>query len=91
MKLFNKLEELEKEMKQHEEMQDYWLNDEHYNLEKSEEYEELADITYKKVYEATKEIATKIVEITKFQVTFSIAMQMVQTKRETLKELLKNY
>jgi len=91
MKIFNKLEELEKEMKKHEEMQDYWLSDEHYDLEKSEECEKLADDTYKKVYEAAKEIAKQIVTITNFQVTFSVAMQMVQTKRETIKELLTNY
>lgn len=82
-----KIDELQQQLSKVQEQAEYWLNDEHYDEVKSEQYEQEGDSIYEKLYALFEDAADQIVSITSGGVDKKTARVMIQTKRVELERL----
>ena len=75
--LLKKIQILEDEMNNVQDQSEYWLEDEHFNLEKSDQFEHEADVIYESLYWLLNQTADRIVSITSGQIDKVTAMMMV--------------
>lgn len=85
--LLRQISSMEQDLNKVQEQADYWLNEEHYDEEKSEKYEQHGDKIYEKLYALIEEAADQIVSITSGNVDKKTARVMIRTKREELERL----
>ena len=82
--LLRKIKVLEKEMDKAQDQSEYWLEDEHFDLEKSERFEKEADAIYERLYKLLNQTADRIVSITSGQVDKVTAMTMIRCRRSEI-------
>ena len=66
---------------------EYWLEDEHFDLEKSERFEKEADAIYERLYKLLNQTADRIVSITSGQVDKVTAMTMIRCRRSEIERI----
>lgn len=86
-KLLMQIDELEQELNKVQEQAEYWLVEEHYDEDKSEQYEQEGDSIYEKLYALMENAADRIVSITSGRVDKKTARVMIRTKRTELEKL----
>ena len=85
--LLRKIKVLEKEMDKAQDQSEYWLEDEHFDLEKSERFEKEADAIYERLYKLPNQTADRIVSITSGQVDKVTAMTMIRCRRSEIERI----
>ena len=85
--LLRKIKVLEKEMDKAQDQSEYWLEDEHFDLEKSERFEKEADAIYESLYKLLNQTADRIVSITSGQVDKVTAMTMIRCRRSEIERI----
>ncbi len=78
---------LEKKMEKAEQQSEYWMEEEHFDIEKSDQYEAEADRIYKSLYQLYNQAADMIVSITSGQIDKRIAMEMIRSKQEEVERI----
>ena len=86
--MLKRLEGIEKEMDEKENMSEYWMDEEHQDFEKAARYEAEADMLYREVYELSDRIANAIVIITGGHIDKITARMMLSNKREDVERIL---
>lgn len=66
--VLKKLRDLEAEMEEAENQSEYWMEEEHLDMEKSNSYEAEADRLYQEVYKMHNQVADFIVSLTSGQI-----------------------
>lgn len=79
--LLKRMDILEHEMEKAQEQSEYWIEEEHFDEEKSELFEQKADEIYKSLYKLFDQAADKIVSITSGRIDKGTAMVMIRRKR----------
>ena len=87
-KVLKKLRILEAEMEEAENKSEYWMEEEHLDMEKSDGYEAEADRLYQEVYKMHNQVADLIVNLTSGQVDKVTAMMMMRQKRSEVERIL---
>lgn len=87
-KVLKKLRILEAEMEEAENKSEYWMEEEHLDMEKSDSYEAEADRLYQEVYKMHNQVADLIVNLTSGQVDKVTAMMMMCQKRSEVERIL---
>ena len=86
--VLNKLRALEVEMEEAENQSEYWMEEEHLDMEKSDSYEVEADRLYEEVYKLSNQVADFIVSRTSGQIDKVMAMTMMRQRREDVERIL---
>ena len=86
--VLKKLRNLEVEMEEAENRSEYWMQEEHLDMEKSESYEAEADRLYEEVYKLSNQVADFIVSLTSGQIDKVTAMLMMRQKRSDVERIL---
>ena len=85
--LLNKMQAMENEMEEAQNQSEYWLEDEHFNEEKSDKFEKEADAIYEELYILFDQAADKIVNITSGQIDKVTAMTMIRCRRSEVERI----
>lgn len=85
--LLKKMRVMELEMERAEQRSEYWMKEEHLDIEKSNQYEAEADIIYESLYQLHSQAADKIVSITSGQIDKRVAMEMIRSKRAEVERI----
>ena len=85
--LLKQIESAEQDMDRAQERAEYWLSEDHYNEEKSEEYEQEGDRIYEKLFSLYEKAADQIVSITSGGMDKQTARTMIRTRRKELTRL----
>ena len=86
--VLKKLRILEAEMEETENQSEYWMEEEHLDMEKSNSYEAEADRLYQKVYKMHNQVADFIVSLTSGQIDKVTAMLMMLQRRSDVERIL---
>ena len=86
--VLKKLRALEAEMEEAENQSEYWMEEEHLDMEKSDSYEVEADRLYEEVYKLSNQVADFIVSLTSDQIDKVMAMTMMRQRREDVERIL---
>lgn len=86
--VLRKLRILETEMEEAENQSEYWRQEEHLNMDKSDSYEAEADRLYQEVYKICDQIADFIVSLTSGQIDKVTAMMMMRQRRSDVERIL---
>ena len=79
---------LEAEMEEAENQSEYWMEEEHLDMEKSNSYEAEADRMYQEVYKMHNQVADFIVSLTSGQIDKVTAMLMMRQRRSDVERIL---
>lgn len=85
--LLRKIRSLEEKMERAEQQSDYWMQEEHFDMEKSNEFEAEADSIYKDLYQMSVQAADRIVRITSGKIDKAMAMTMLRERRSELERI----
>lgn len=85
--LLEKIRALEGEMDKAQEQTEYWLENEHFDLEKSVRFEREADDIYESLYKLFNQAAEKIVSLTSGQIDKVTAMAMIRCRRSEVERI----
>lgn len=85
--LLKKMKAMENEMEEAQNQSEYWLEDEHFNEEKSDKFEKEADAIYEELYILFDQAADKIVNITSGQIDKVTAMTMIRCRRSEVERI----
>ena len=85
--LLNKMKAMENEMEEAQNQSEYWLEDEHFNEEKSDKFEKEADAIYEELYILFDQAADRIVNITSGQIDKVTAMTMIRCRRSEVERI----
>lgn len=85
--LLRKIRALEQEMEKAEQQSEYWLQEEHFDMEKSDSFEAEADSIYKSLYQLLNQAAEKIVSATFGRVDMVTARAMIRERRSDIERL----
>lgn len=86
--VLKKLRALEAEMEEAENQSEYWMEEEHLDMEKSDSYEVEADRLYEEVYKLSNQVTDFIVSLTSGQIDKVMAMTMMRQRREDVERIL---
>ena len=86
--ILKKLRILEDEMEEAENQSEYWMQDEHLDMDKADSYEAEADRLYQEVYKIHNQVADFIVNLTSGQVDKVTAMMMMRQRRSEVERIL---
>ena len=86
--VLKKLRILEDEMEEAENQSEYWMEEEHLDMDKADSYEAEADRLYQEVYKIHNQVADFIVNLTSCQVDKVTAMMMIRQKRSEVERIL---
>lgn len=86
--VLKKLRILEDEMEEAENQSEYWMEDEHLDMDKADSYEAEADRLYQEVYKIHNQVADFIVNLTSGQVDKVTAMMMMRQRRSEVERIL---
>ena len=86
--VLKKLRNLEAEMEEAENQSEYWMQEEHLDMEKSDSYEAEADRLYQEVYKMHNQVADFIVSLTSSQIDKVTAMLMIRQRRSDVERIL---
>lgn len=86
--LLKKLRALEAEMEEAENQSEYWMEEEHLDMEKSNSYEAEADRMYQEVYKMYNQVADFIVSLTSGQIDKVTAILMMRQRRPDVERIL---
>lgn len=86
--ILKKLRILEDEMEEAENQSEYWMEDEHLDMDKADSYEAEADRLYQEVYKIHNQVADFIVNLTSGQVDKVTAMMMMRQRRSEVERIL---
>lgn len=79
---------LEAEMEEAENQSEYWMEEEHLDMDKSDSYEAEADRLYQEVYKMHNQVADFIVSLTSGQIDKVTAMLMMRQRRSDVERIL---
>lgn len=85
--LLRKMRVLEQEMKEAEQQSEYWLQEDHFDIEKSDKFEAEADSIYKSLYKLFDQAAEGIVSATFGRVEKITARAMIRERRSDIERL----
>lgn len=85
--LLNKMQVMENEMELAHQQSDYWMEEEHFDEEKSMRFEQEADVIYEELYRIFDKAAEKIVSITSGQINKAMAMTMIRCRRSEVERI----
>lgn len=85
--LLNKMQIMEQKLELAQQQSEYWLEEEHFNEEKSEKFEQEADVIYEELYQLFNQAAEKIISITAGQIDKSTAMSMIRCRRSDVERI----
>lgn len=85
--LLEKIRELESEMDKAQDQAEYWTEEEHFDIEKSDQFEQEADAIYESLYKLFNKAADKIVSITSGQIDKTTAMKMIRCRRSEVERI----
>ena len=88
LEVLKKLRDLEAEMEEAENQSEYWMEEEHLDMEKSNSYEAEADRLYQEVYKMHNQVADFIVSLTSGQIDKVTAMLMMRQRRSDVERIL---
>ena len=86
--VLKKLRALEAEMEEAENQSEYWMEEEHLDMEKSDNYEAEADRLYQEAYKMHNQVADFIVHPTSGQIDQVTAMLMMRQRRSDVERIL---
>ena len=86
--VLKKLRILEEEMEEAENQSEYWMEEEHLDMDKADSYEAEADRLYQEVYKIHNQVADFIVNLTSGQVDKVTAMMMMRQRRSEVERIL---
>ena len=86
--ILKKLRILEDEMEEAENQSEYWMEDEHLDMDKADSYEAEADRLYQEVHKIHNQVADFIVNLTSGQVDKVTAMMMMRQRRSEVERIL---
>ncbi len=85
--LLRKIRVLEQEMEKAEQQSEYWLQEEHFDMEKSGSFEAEADSIYKSLHQLFDQAAEVIVRITSGRVDKVTARMMIRERRSDVERI----
>lgn len=85
--LIKKIHILEKKMDKIQAKSEYWLEKEHLDIEKSDQFEQEADEIYESLYRLFDQAAERIVSITSGQIDKITAMKMIRCRRKEVERI----
>lgn len=85
--LLHRIKAMEMEMQEAEQQTDYWMEEEHLDEAKAEQYEQQADEIYERLYRLFDQAAGMIVSITAGQVDKITAMVMIRSRRDEVERI----
>ncbi len=86
-KLLKKIEAMEVQMDKAQQWAEYWLQDEHFDEERSNEFEQESDAIYENLYQLFGQAADQIVDATSGQIDKVMAMTMIRCRRKEVKRI----
>lgn len=86
--MLKKLKDLESEMEEAENQTEYWLQAEHFDIAKSENYGTESDRLYVEVNRIRNIVADFIVNLTYCQINKIMALNMIMQRRADVEKLL---
>ena len=86
--VLKKLRILETEMEEAENQSEYWMEEEHLDMDKSDSYEVEADRLYQEVYKMHNQVADFIVSLTSGRIDKVTAMLMMRQRRLDVERIL---
>lgn len=86
--VLKKLRNLEVEMEEAENQSEYWMQEEHMDMEKSDSYEAETDRLYEEVYKLSNQVAGFIVSFTSGRIDKVTAMLMMRQRRSDVERIL---
>lgn len=86
--VLKKLRNLEAETEEAEKQSEYWMQEEHLDMEKSDSYEAEADRLYEEAYKLSNQVADFIVSLTSGQIDKVTAMLMMRQRRSDVERIL---
>lgn len=85
--LLEKISLLEDELDEAQMQAEYWLDEEHFDEQKAENFEKKADAVYEELYAEVEKASTAIVKFTSGAVDKKTATIMLRTKRSEIERL----
>lgn len=85
--LLNQMKVIEQKMESLEDQAEYWLQEEHFDEEKSDRYEAEADAVYEELYKIFDRASEKIVKMTAGQIDKVTAMLMIRSRRTEVERI----
>ena len=85
--LLRKMQILEREMKKAEQQSEYWMQSEHFDMEKADKFEAEADSIYADLYQLFGQAAEKIVSITSGGIDEITARAMIRERRSDVESI----
>ena len=85
--LLKKMRVLEQEMEKAEQQSEYWLQEEHFDIEQSNRFEAEEDSIYENLYQLLDQAAEVIVSTTFGRVDKSTARAMIRERRSDIERL----
>ena len=85
--LLRKMRILEREMKKAEQQSEYWMQAEHFDMEKADKFEAEADSIYADLYQLFGQAAEKIVSITSGGIDEITARAMIRERRSDVESI----
>lgn len=86
--VLKKLRALEAEMEEAENQSEYWMEEEHLDMEKSDNYEAEVDRLYQEVYKMHNQVAVSSVNLTSGQIDKVTAMLIERQRRSDVERIL---
>lgn len=86
--VLKELRNLETEMEEAENQSEYWMQEEHLDMEKSDSYEAEADRLHEEVYKLSNQVTDFIVSLTSGRIDKVMAMTMMRQRREDVERIL---
>ena len=85
--LLRKMRILEQEMEKAERQSEYWMQEEHFDMEQADKFEAEADSIYESLHQLFEQAAEKIVSITSGRIDEITARAMIRERRADIERL----
>lgn len=85
--LMEKIRALENEMDKVQDQAEYWTEEAHFDIEKSDRFEQEADVIYESLHKLFNQAADRIVSITSGQIDKVTAMKMIRCRRSEVERI----
>lgn len=85
--MLKKMQAMEVQMNEAQDQAEYWMEEAHFDIEKSDRFEQEADVIYESLHKLFNQAADKIVGITSGQIDKVTAMKMIRCRRSEVERI----
>lgn len=85
--MLKQMQAMEVQMNEAQDQAEYWMEEEHFDMKKSDRFEQEADVIYESLHKLFNQAADKIVSITSGQIDKVTAMKMIRCRRSEVERI----